>query len=99
MTFIPGQILRLAIIYMQNGAVVSGLADLTVTAKYADGSVVLASTSLVEEGTTGEYKYLWDTTGISREKAVTVYYKKGSLILDVEEYYFDVLEDDDGKMI
>lgn len=95
----PGTVLRLGIIYIENGAVVTGLTDLTVTAKNAAGVVLLANTGLVEEGTSGEYIYMWNTTGINLEEAVTVYYKKGSVTLDIEQFYFDVIEDQDGKML
>jgi hypothetical protein len=95
----PGQILRLAIIYQESGIITSGLTDLTVEGRYDSGEVILIETSLVEKGSEGEYYFLWDSTGIVIEEKVTIYYKKGSLILDVEEYYFDILEDSDGKVL
>ena len=86
--------------YQEDNQPVTGLTDLTVEAKYAlTGSSVLSSQSLVEDGSSGDYYYTWDTSGINRDEIILVYYKKGSEVLFVEEVVFDIIEDQDGVML
>jgi len=94
----PGQIIKLWLVYQENGINITGLTDLTVTAKDQNENIVL-SQPLTEIGSTGEYIYNWNTASISLENTIRVYYKKGEIALTTEEYYVDVVEDQDGMII
>ena len=95
----PGKTVRLWTIYQENGVTQTGVTDLKVIGKDQSGSTVLTETTLTEDGSTGFYYYDWNTSSISLDKTITVYYKKGTETLFSENYSFDILEDQDGRMI
>ena len=94
-TVSPGVQLRLWVFYEEDGEAVTGLTDLTVSVKDAEGNVVLASQSLIE-GVSGEYSYTWDTAALQLGLQYFIYYLKGTEVLDIEEIFCDLLDDMDG---
>lgn len=94
--FSPGSMIRLWILYMENGVAITGLTDLKVVGKNDAGGIVLAEQTLTEVGG-GEYSYSWNTAGITPETVVRIFFKKGSTILIDEEYLIENIEDDDGR--
>lgn len=98
-TFSPGDIIRLWLLYQEDDAPVSGLTNLTVQVKNAVGTEILAAQSMSEIGTTGEYAYSWNTSGVASEQQLFIYYYEGTAVLDVEEAYCSIYEDMDGTAI
>lgn len=93
----PGIIVKLWMIYQEDGIVVTGLTNLTVEGKDITGASVLTPQALTEIGSTGEYKYDWNTESIELETYVNIIFKKSGEILTDEQYYFDVQEDMDAQ--
>lgn len=94
----PVQTIKLFLLYLENGVPITGLTDLTVTGLDRLGNVILAESAMEEKiSPDGEYFYMWNVNNSSLlDKFVNIYYKKGSEILDIEEFYFSLLEDMDG---
>ena len=94
----PVQTIKLFLVYLENNMPVTGLIDLTVTGLDRLGNVILDETALGEKiSPDGEYFYMWNVNNSNLlDKFVNIYYKKGSEILDIEEFYFQLLEDMDG---
>lgn len=94
----PNQTIQLFIFYMENNVPITGLTDLTVKGIDSQGNVILAQTSMTEEiSTPGKYFYMWDVNNNNLlDKFVNIYYKKGSEVLDIEEFFFTFTEDMDG---
>ncbi|HNR90704.1 MAG TPA: hypothetical protein PKM65_20375 [Spirochaetota bacterium] len=95
--FSPGSMVRLWILYQENGVAVSGLTNLTVTGIDNAGNTVLAEQQLTEVAGTGEYFYNWNTAGIALETVVRVFYRMDDDVLYDEEYLIENIEDDDGR--
>jgi len=96
-TISPNITHKLWVLYSENNVVVSGLTDLTVIITDMNNTSVLGSTALTEEGSSGKYSYDWEVGNLNQETQLLVYFKKGSLILDIEEYYIDVESDNIGR--
>lgn len=94
----PIEIIKLFIVYMENNVPITGLTDLNVIGKDKSNNIILNESPMTENiGIPGEYFFNWDVNNSSLlEKFVNIYYMKGSEILDIEEFYFTLLEDMDG---
>lgn len=99
----PGQKIKLWVLYKENSIVVPNLTDLTVEGVDGNGQSVLLSQSLIENGSVpGLYEYTWlgnVTSNIDVETIVFIYYKKAAELILMEEYFFDILEDQDGAAV
>lgn len=93
------QIIKLWLIYQENGENVTGETDLSVDIVNNINNSVIASYQLTELGTTALYFYNWNSSDIDLETDIRVVYKKGTEILFSEEFYVDSLEDSDGIII
>lgn len=96
-TIDPGIILRLSLIYQENGINISGLTNLSIKILDKNSNILLNTTPLVESlEIIGEYYYNWNTSNISVDVFAYVYYYMGTELLDIEEFYFTYTEDSDG---
>lgn len=98
----PGQAVRCGIIIQENGVPITGLTNVKIDVFKNDVSL-LTDVSLTESTLKdGEYYYLFsanDTLSYDVDDRVTVYFYRGTDLLDIEEYYVDIIEDSDGKML
>ena len=92
----PGMDIRLWLVYMEDGQVVSGLDHLKVKVDGDDSSSLLSETTLTEEGSTGFYYYDWTTSSAFLGKEAIALFTRSGEILCSEGYYFDIIEDMDG---
>ena len=90
----PG-IIRLWVVYQENGVNQEGLTDIKIEIKYANGTSIVSETSMAESPA-GFYLYDWNTDGVGLDQLILVYYKKGMETLDIEEIIVDILEDQDA---
>lgn len=91
--------IKLWVLYQEDGVVQSGLTDMTIDVRYSDGTAIITGQALTEEGTTGVYAYSWNATSVTLDKLIEAVYKKGLDIIEIEEYVFQVIEDQDGTAL
>jgi len=91
--------IKLWIHYQENGVSVSGLTNLYVDIKYVDGTNILSGQMLTEEGSSSVYSYIWDARSVQLGRMVNVTFRQNTIVLEVEEYVFDITEDQDGIII
>jgi hypothetical protein len=97
MKMAPGDIIRLGVIYQENGTAKKSQTNLTCHAVNQNGTIILPSQSLTEnQNIDGEYFYLWNTASIGESVFAVVIYLKGISIISTDTYFFETSEDMDG---
>jgi hypothetical protein len=88
-TFQPGKVLRLWLLYQENGIPISGKSNLSVEVLYENAQIF--SSTLSEEDSKGIYFVDWDTSleTLFLEEVYEVRFLEDTTVIAIEEYRFD----------